>query len=71
MLYTHNSPAIQTRDMFLSPLAASTEEIPIILVGPENQIEVEIFQRIAFTCSATGDPQPIYSWHKVYKPSPS
>ena len=40
-------------------------DVPEIVEGPEDQNEVEIFQQVTFTCSATGEPQPVYSWQQV------
>ena len=38
--------------------------VPMIMMEPDNQ-EVSIFRPANFTCLATGEPPPTYSWFKV------
>ena len=40
--------------------------VPMIMMEPDNQ-EVSIFGSANFTCLATGEPPPTYSWFKVTK----
>ena len=44
----------------------SNRTVPMIMMEPSNQ-EVSIFGSANFTCLATGEPPPTYSWFKVTK----